>query len=81
MCGRSEGITMADNLTLSQACREFGISKSTMHRWVNIKKVIPASQPVPGGNKYVKRSDVADLLNGEKAEKPKRRKTILSRRG
>lgn len=73
---------MADFITLSQASREFGISKSTLHRWVNIKKVIQASQPVPGGNKYVKREDVADLLAGERqVEKPKRRKTILSMMG
>jgi hypothetical protein len=73
---------MTDFLTLSQVSREFGISKSTLHRWVNIKKVIPASQPIPGGNKYVKRSDVAALLTGEwNVEKPKRRKSILFPRG
>jgi hypothetical protein len=67
-------------LTLAEACREFGISSSTMNRWVNMAKVIPASQPMKNGKKFVKRSDVLRLLAGkqEEVEKPKRRKTILS---
>lgn len=74
---------MADFITLSEAAREFGLSKSTLHNWVNVKKIIPASQPVANGKKFIKRADLVSLLTGkaEAAKKPRRRKSILFPRG
>lgn len=68
-----------DNLTLAEAGREFGICAGTIDRWVNKARLIPFSQPVPGGKKYVRRSDVVALLTAraEKKARPKKRKSIL----
>lgn len=71
-----------DQITLAQACREFGVSTSTMDRWVNQMNLVPFVQPVPGGKKFVKRSDIQALLTAkeEKKVKQKRRKTVLNMR-
>lgn len=71
-----------DNMTLAQACREFGIAPATINRWVNKLNLVPATQPVPGGNKYVRRADIVAILTAkeEKKKAPRRRKTVLDMR-
>ena len=67
-------------LTLAEVSREYRLSKATVHSWVNVLKILPASQPVQNGKKFVRRSDVEALLGGVKKEVSKRRKTILDAR-
>lgn len=71
-----------EDMTLAQACREFKLAPATINRWVNKLKLVPFSQPVPGGNKYVRRSDIVALLAAKEEEKkqPRRRKTVLDMR-
>jgi predicted site-specific integrase-resolvase len=66
-------------LTLAEVSREYRLSKATVHSWVNVLKILPASQPVQNGKKFVRRSDVEALLGG-RARELKRRKTILDAR-
>lgn len=69
-----------DNLTLAEVCREFDLCPSTVDRWVNKEKLVPCTQPVPGGKKFVRRADILQLMTAKAAEKakPKRRKSILN---
>ena len=68
-----------DQITMAEACREFGISTSTMDRWINHTKLVPFVQPVKGGKKFVRRADIQNLLTAKAEEKakPRRRKSIL----
>ena len=67
-------------LTLAEISRQYGISTATVHSWVNVLKILPASQPVANGKKFVRREDVEALLGGRAREVSKRRKTILDAR-
>lgn len=72
--------TVSESISFSEASREFGIPISTLTYWTHEKKLLPYSQPQPGGKKFIRRSDLRNLIEikEEKKAKPKRRKSILT---
>lgn len=67
MEGSEEASTLADYLTIGDAARLLGVSRSTLRNWDKAQKLKPYRHPVNGYRLY-KRQDLERLLQDIKSD-------------
>jgi len=67
MEGSEETPTLADYLTIGEAARQLGVSRSTLRNWDKAQKLTPYRHPVNGYRLY-RRQDLERLLQDIKPD-------------